>query len=132
MSINDVLNRGNYSRCEVIFCVHNWEILPRLGSKQDVLKWWFFFFFFPFFFFFFSFRNDMRTALATGDYQTLLEFLTTTFDSFSEMNEVFKVRFNEASELWCYVRFKVVTHCAIIISKHILFCLFFIEAKRWI
>lgn len=33
----------------------------------------------------------MRTALATGDYQTLLEFLTTTFDSFSEMNEVFKV-----------------------------------------
>ena len=41
----------------------------------------------------------MGTALATGDYQTLLEFLTTTFDSFSEMNEVFKVRFNEASEL---------------------------------
>ena len=55
--------------------------------------------FFVLFFFFFSFRNDMRTALATGDYQTLLEFLTTTFDSFSEMNEVFKVRFNEASEL---------------------------------
>ena len=56
--------------------------------------------FFSFFFLFFSsFRNDMRTALATGDYQTLLEFLTTTFDSFSEMNEVFKVRFNEASEL---------------------------------
>ena len=56
-------------------------------------------FFFFSFFFFSSFRNDMRTALATGDYQTLLEFLTTTFDSFSEMNEVFKVRFNEASEL---------------------------------
>ena len=54
---------------------------------------------FFFLFFFSSFRNDMRTALATGDYQTLLEFLTTTFDSFSEMNEVFKVRFNEASEL---------------------------------
>ena len=34
----------------------------------------------------------MRTALATGDYQTLLEFLTATFDSFSEMNAVFKVR----------------------------------------
>ena len=57
------------------------------------------FFSFFFLFFFSSFRNDMRTALATGDYQTLLEFLTTTFDSFSEMNEVFKVRFNEASEL---------------------------------
>lgn len=37
-----------------------------------------------------SLRNDMRTALATGDYQTLLEFLTATFDSFSEMNAVFK------------------------------------------
>lgn len=33
----------------------------------------------------------MRTALATGDYQTLLEFLTTTFDSFSEMTAVFMV-----------------------------------------
>jgi len=33
----------------------------------------------------------MRTALATGDYQTLLQFLTTTFDSFSEMTSVFMV-----------------------------------------
>lgn len=38
-----------------------------------------------------NFRNDMRTALASGDYQTLLEFLTTTFGSFSEMVAVFKV-----------------------------------------
>ena len=67
-----------------------------LDQNRTYLSDDFFSFFFPFFF---SFRNDMRTALATGDYQTLLEFLTTTFDSFSEMNEVFKVRFNEASEL---------------------------------
>ncbi|KAL9983333.1 hypothetical protein ACROYT_G005487 [Oculina patagonica] len=36
-----------------------------------------------------SLRNDMRTALASGDYQNILEFLTTTFDSFSEMTAVF-------------------------------------------
>ena len=70
-----------------------------LDQNRTYLSDDFFSFFFLFFFFFLSFRNDMRTALATGDYQTLLEFLTTTFDSFSEMNEVFKVRFNEASEL---------------------------------
>ena len=65
----------------------------RMYLSDDLFSFFFLFFFFS------SFRNDMRTALATGDYQTLLEFLTTTFDSFSEMNEVFKVRFNEASEL---------------------------------
>ena len=30
--------------------------------------------------------------MATGEYQRLLEFLTSTFDSFSEMVTVFKVK----------------------------------------
>lgn len=37
-----------------------------------------------------SLRSDWREATASGDYQSLLEFLTRTFDSFSEVVSVFK------------------------------------------
>ncbi|XP_073238987.1 probable E3 ubiquitin-protein ligase HECTD2 [Porites lutea] len=37
-----------------------------------------------------SLRSDWREATASGDYQSLLEFLTRTFDSFSELVSVFK------------------------------------------
>lgn len=40
-------------------------------------------------------RNDWRAAMASGEYQGLLEFLTSTFDSFSEMVTVFKVCFQQ-------------------------------------
>lgn len=36
-----------------------------------------------------SLRNDWRMAMASGEYQGLLGFLTSTFDSFSEMVSVF-------------------------------------------
>lgn len=43
-------------------------------------------------FFWFLFRDDIEKAKLTGDWRTIYEFYSATFDSFQEVNVAFKVR----------------------------------------